>query len=58
MVQPLYYILDFFATNPPIWVSYRNYADLNLVHMAETGHLKEYLKKTGKTKINSTVETE
>lgn len=55
-MAPLYYFLELFAFNPPFWVTYRNYADLNLIHMAETGMLKEYLKNKGKDKITSTVE--
>ncbi len=40
----LYSLLDLFAVNPPIWKSYGMYKkDLNLVQLAETGRLDDYL---------------
>lgn len=54
-LKPLYHFLELFAFNPPIWVSYRNYADVNLIHMAETGVLDELAKKHGR-KITTTVD--
>lgn len=47
---PLYYFLELLAFNPPFWVSYRNYDDINLIHLAETGNLKELKKRHGKMK--------
>ena len=47
--SPLYSTLDLFATNPPIWKSLRlTREDVNLIHMAEHGQLKDYLAKTEK----------
>ena len=43
---PLYFLLDLLATNPPIWRSLRLYRrDTHLLLLAETGRLKEYLKR-------------
>lgn len=42
--SPLYSFLDTFASNPPIWKSYKLYKqDINLIHMAEHGQLKDYM---------------
>jgi hypothetical protein len=51
---PLYLFLELFAFNPPIWKSWRNFSDINLLHLAETGKLKEIEKKKGH-KIKSSV---
>ena len=45
--SPLYYILELFEFKPPIWVSYRNYDIINLIHLAATGDLKELIKQKG-----------
>ena len=43
-IDPLYSCLDIFATNPPIWKSIQLFKnDFNLVQLAETGQLREYL---------------
>lgn len=43
-VSPLYALLDTFATNPPIWKSYRLYKqDINLIHLAEYNQLDKYI---------------
>lgn len=42
---PLYAFLEMFAFNPPFWVSYKNYADVNLIQMIETGKIKEIGKR-------------
>lgn len=52
---PLYQFLEVFTTKPPIWVSYRKYADLNYIHLAESGKLKELKKKHGLKRIRTTV---
>lgn len=42
---PYYATLDLMAYNPPIWKSIKFYQkDFNLLQLAETGQLKEYLK--------------
>ena len=52
--SPLYFFLEMMAFNPPAWKTWRNYADINLVHLAETGKLKEIEKKRGE-KMKSSV---
>jgi len=45
-VAPLYMFLDFCATNPPIWKGAKiTKQDANLIYLAETGQLDDYLKK-------------
>ena len=45
-IAPLYMCLDFFARNPPIWKGYKlANKDFNLVNLAETGKLQEFLKE-------------
>jgi hypothetical protein len=45
-VAPLYMFLDFCATNPPVWKGAKIIKkDANLVYLAETGQLDDYLKK-------------
>lgn len=45
-IAPLYMLLDFCATNPPIWKgSEMVKEDANLIYLAETGQLEDYLKK-------------
>ncbi len=53
--KPLYFFLDLFAYNPPIWKTWRNYDDVNLLHMMELGMLDELKKKRNLEKINRTV---
>ncbi len=52
-IAPLYMFLDLFAIHPPIWKSWRLLKkDNNLVHLAETGQLDNYLKdKAEKEKL-------
>ena len=39
-------LLDFCATNPPIWKGSKMVRkDANLIYLAETGQLENYLKK-------------
>lgn len=46
---PLYALLDLFTTNPPIWKAWNlSKKDFNLVQLAETGRLEEYLEKSKK----------
>lgn len=45
---PLYSFLELFATNPPIWKTYRIYNDVNLLHLKETGLIKQVEAKRGK----------
>lgn len=52
---PLYMFLEMFAFHPPIWKTWSNYADVNLIHLAETGALDEIAKKRGVKKITNTV---
>ena len=45
-IAPLYLFLDFLATNPPLWKGLKLVAkDSNLIYLAETGQLDEYLRK-------------
>lgn len=45
-VAPLYMCLDLFARNPPIWKGYKlANKDFNLVNLAETGKLDDFLKE-------------
>jgi hypothetical protein len=45
-VAPLYLFLDFLATDPPLWKGLKLVAkDSNLIYLAETGQLDEYLRK-------------
>ena len=45
-IAPLYMLLDFCARNPPIWKgSEMVRKDANLIYLAETGQLEDYLKK-------------
>lgn len=52
--SPLYATLDLFATKPPIWKSYRLYADVNLIQLEEMGKLAEVEAKR-QEKISSSV---
>ena len=52
---PLYYFLELFAFNPPIWKSWKNYDDVNLLHLIETGKINELKKKKGLKKIKGSV---
>ena len=52
---PLYYFLELFAFNPPFWKSWRNYDDINLMHLTETGLLKELAKKKGVKNLKDTI---
>lgn len=52
---PLYFTLELFAFKPPIWKSWRNYSDVNLIHLAETGKLAEIARKKGLKKMTGTV---
>ena len=52
---PLYFFLELFAFNPPIWKSWKNYDDVNLLHMIESGQLKALAKKKGVKEIKETV---
>lgn len=54
-VAPLYMFLDFCATNPPIWKGAKiTQEDANLIYLAETGKLDEYLKEKAKREIKKT----
>lgn len=53
-IAPLYFFLELLAFNPPFWNTWKNYADANLIHLAETGKLKEVEKIKG-IKMKSTV---
>ena len=53
-LSPLYMFLELFTFRPPIWVSYRKYSDVNLLHMIETGEIKKLEKDRG-SKITSSV---
>jgi len=53
---PLYSFLEYFTWKPPIWRSWKNYDDINMIHLAETGKLKEIAKTRGVKRIKSTVE--
>jgi hypothetical protein len=55
--SPLYMFLELFTFRPPIWKSWRNYNDINIIHLAEQGKLKEgaRLKGDGSTILKSTV---
>lgn len=45
-VAPLYLFLDFLAINPPVWKGSKMVRkDANLIYLAETGQLDDYLKK-------------
>ncbi len=45
-ISPLYMFLDFFAIHPPVWVSWKmGRKDNNLVHLAESGKLEQYLQE-------------
>jgi hypothetical protein len=45
-IAPLYMLLDLFAIHPPIWKSWKLLKkDNNLVHLAESGQLDNYLKE-------------
>ena len=50
--SPLYGFLELCATNPPFWKSYKMYSDINLLHLIESGKIKD-LKNS---EITSTVE--
>ncbi|MCB0401875.1 MAG: cupin-like domain-containing protein [Flavobacteriales bacterium] len=52
---PLYFFLDLFAFKAPIWKTWRNFDDINLFHLMESGKLKELAKKKGVQKITETV---
>ena len=52
---PLYYFLELFAFNPPIWKSWKNYDDVNLLHLIETGKINELKKKKGIKNITDSV---
>ena len=52
---PLYYFLELLAFNPPFWKSWRNYDDINLMHLTETGLLKEMAKKKGVKELKDTI---
>ena len=53
--HPLYMFLELFAFNPPIWKTWSNYSDVNLIHLAESGALEELKKEKGVKKITNTV---
>ncbi len=45
-IAPLYMLLDYTATNPPVWEGAKlSHKDANLIYLAETGQLDEYLRK-------------
>jgi hypothetical protein len=45
-IAPLYLFLDFCATNPPLWKGLKMVSkDSNLIYLAETGQLDNYLKE-------------
>ncbi|MBL4705708.1 MAG: cupin-like domain-containing protein [Flavobacteriales bacterium] len=52
---PLYMLLELFSFRPPIWKTWKNYDDINIIHLAETGQLKRIAKEKGTKKITSTV---
>lgn len=46
---PLYYFLELFATNPPIWKSYKMFkTEFNLINIAEKGRMKKFKKELKK----------
>ena len=53
--SPLYQFLELFAFRPPIWKIWKNYDDVNMIHLAETGQLKKIAKDKGVKKITGTV---
>lgn len=55
--SPLYFFLEMLAFNPPVWKTWRNYSDVNLIHLAETGKLKEILRSKGQSTMKSSVTT-
>ncbi|MFT6982578.1 MAG: hypothetical protein ACJAUD_001345 [Crocinitomicaceae bacterium] len=52
---PLYFFLEMFAFNPPVWKSWRNYDDINLIHLLETGMIKDVAKKKGVKKMKKSI---
>mgnify|MGYP000302194073 CR=1 FL=1 len=54
-ISPLYFFLEMMAFNPPMWKSWKNYGDINLIHLMETGNFKEVSKKKGVKKMKSSV---
>ncbi|MFT7612142.1 MAG: hypothetical protein ACI9J3_001091 [Parvicellaceae bacterium] len=54
---PLYFGLELFAFNPPIWKSWKRYGDINLLHLMETKRLKKLEKERGEGKITDTVKS-
>lgn len=47
-IAPLYFTLDMLCMNPPVWETIKLFKkDFNLLQLAETGRLKEYLAGTG-----------
>jgi hypothetical protein len=55
MQVPFYSFLDFFAFKTPIWKVWKNFNDANLLHLIESGKLKELAKKRGVEHIDGTV---
>jgi hypothetical protein len=53
---PLYFFLELCAFNPPFWKSWKNYDDINLMHLMETGKIEELKKKKGVKEFKGTVE--
>ncbi|MBL4705061.1 MAG: hypothetical protein JKY54_11095, partial [Flavobacteriales bacterium] len=54
-IAPVYLFLELFTLKPPIWKSWRNYSDIHLMHLAESGQLKKIAKEKGIKKLKSTV---
>lgn len=57
-MAPLYAFLELFATNPPIWKTYKIYDDINLLHLKETGLIKDLEAKRGERVSTSIKEKE
>ncbi|HAE30420.1 MAG TPA: hypothetical protein DCF89_04825 [Flavobacteriales bacterium] len=53
--SPLYMFLEFFAFRPPVWKSWKNYNDINIIHLAESGQLKKIAKERGVKELKTTV---
>ena len=52
-MAPLYFILDLMATNPSFRKSMKLYKqDFNLIQLAETGRLEQYLNEPAQTKAS------
>ena len=46
--------LEYFAFRPPVWKSWKNYNDINIIHLAESGQLKKIAKERGVKELKTT----